>query len=356
LEDLEMKMNQFWHGRRVLLTGHTGFKGSWLSIWLARAGARVTGLSLAPANQPNLFELARVDQLVDSRICDIRDPLQTADFIRKANPEIVFHMAAQSLVRTGYENPLLTFVTNTMGTANVLDALRSLSDIKVVIFVTTDKVYENIESYFPYRETDPLGGHDPYSASKAASEIVIASYRQAFLESQGVAVSTARSGNVIGGGDWSQDRLLPDMIKAWQSSQPLKVRHPQATRPWQHVLEPLHGYLELARKMWESPHIAGAYNFGPPSSNAATVGDVIEIARSFFKSSAVTYADSNSGPHEANWLALETAKSRNVLGLHTCWTLEESIKHTVDWYQSQIANKDARALCELDIAAYEAML
>jgi CDP-glucose 4,6-dehydratase len=351
-----MTNDHFWHGRRVLLTGHSGFKGSWLSIWLARAGARVTGLSLQPDTTPNLFELARVGELVESHVCDIRDPVQTAAVIHQAKPEIVFHLAAQSLVRPGYANPLQTFATNTMGTAHMLDALRGLSDVRVALIITTDKVYDNIESYLPYRETDPLGGHDPYSASKAASEIVVASYRQAFLTSQGVAVATARSGNVIGGGDWSQDRLLPDMIKAWQSRQPLEVRHPQATRPWQHVLEPLHGYLTLAQKLWEKPDIAGAYNFGPSSSDAATVGDVVEIARSFFQCAAVTYTDSSSGPHEAHWLALETAKSRSVLGVRPCWTLKESIQYTIDWYQSQIAGNDARALCELDIAAYEAML
>ena len=351
-----MNNDQFWRGRRVLLTGHSGFKGSWLSIWLARAGARVTGLSLQPDTSPNLFELARVGELVDSHVCDIRDPVQTATVIHQAKPEIVFHLAAQSLVRPGYANPLQTFATNTMGTAHVLDALRGLSDVRVALIVTTDKVYDNIESYLPYRETDRRGGDDPCGACKAASEIVVASYRQAFLTSQGVAVATARSGNVIGGGDWSQDRLLPDMIKAWQSHQPLEVRHPQATRPWQHVLEPLHGYLTLAQKLWEKPDIAGAYNFGPSSSDAATVGDVVEIARSFFQCAAVNYADSFTGPHEAHWLALETAKSRSVLGVRPCWTLKESIQYTIDWYQSQIAGNDARALCELDIAAYEAML
>lgn len=350
-----MKKEQFWKGRRVLITGHTGFKGSWLSIWLSRLGAQVTGLSLLPDNTPNLFKLARVDELIDSHLCDIRDPVKTAATIHQAKPEIVFHMAAQSLVRAGYADPLHTFATNTMGTAHVLDALRSLTDIRVAIIVTTDKVYDNIETYFPYRETDPLGGHDPYSASKAACEILVASYRKAFLTSQGVAVATVRSGNVIGGGDWSQDRLLPDMIKAWQSNRPLIVRNPYSTRPWQHVLDPLHGYMKLAQKLWNKPEAAGAYNFGPHSSSAATVEQVIETARFLLKGIEVKYTNTPSGPHEAHWLALETAKSRSELGMSPHWPLKESIEHTVDWYLSQIANKDARTLCELNIAAYEAI-
>jgi CDP-glucose 4,6-dehydratase len=355
LEDLEMNINQFWKGRRVLITGHTGFKGSWLTIWLAKAGARVTGLSLPPKTSANLFELARVNELVDSHYCDIRDPIKTASIIDQAQPEIVFHLAAQSLVRPSYEDPLQTFATNTMGTAHVLNALRTLSDIKVAIIVTTDKVYDNIETYFPYRESDPLGGHDPYSASKAASEILVASYRKAFLANQGIAIATARSGNVIGGGDWSEDRLIPDMVKAWQFNQPLLVRNPDATRPWQHVLEPLYGYIKLAQKLWEKPDAAGPYNFGPSSSSAETVKQVIEIARLLLKEVDVRYSNISSGPHESHWLALETAKTRNELGITPIWSLKESIDYTVNWYLYQNKKIDARTLCESNITDYEAI-
>ena len=272
----------FWRGKRVLLTGHTGFKGSWLALWLQRLGAQVTGIALPPNTTPNLFDLARIAGGVTNHFCDIRDPLALAKIIRHADPEIDFHLAAQPLVRTSYRDPLATYASNIMGTAHVLDALRGLEGAKVAVMVTTDKVYRNQEWHYPYRETDELGGHDPYSASKAASEIVIASYRSAYLAEQGVAVASARAGNVIGGGDWSTDRLIPDAVRAWQTARPLEVRRPQATRPWQHVLEPLATYLALAQTLWQQPVLAGAYNFGPHTQQAATVREVIEQARSAF--------------------------------------------------------------------------
>lgn len=342
----------FWAGKRVLLTGHTGFKGSWLAIWLKLLGADVTGIALAPNSSPNLFNLADVNNGITSYICDICDASKLAKIIRDASPEIVFHLAAQPLVRASYRFPLATYATNVMGTANLLDALRSLESVKVAVMITTDKVYRNKECLYPYRETDSLGGHDPYSASKAASEIVIASYSDAFLLKQGVAVASARAGNVIGGGDWSEDRLIPDAIRAWQSASALEIRCPQAIRPWQHVLEPLHGYLTLAQKLWQQPKMAGAYNFGPHTHEAASVREVIEQARVIFGGGDVVYGCGNNDLHEAGWLALEIAKSREELSISPKWPLSETVRRTIEWYSQQQKGVNARSLCEAEIAEY----
>lgn len=347
----------FWQGKKVLLTGHTGFKGSWLALWLQRLGAHVTGLALAPNTQPNLFEVVRVADSVDSVLLDIRDAKAVAAQVARVQPQVVLHLAAQPLVRASYADPLATYATNVMGTAHVLDALRGLASVRVAVMVTTDKVYRNLEHAYPYREDDALGGHDPYSASKAASELIIASYRSAWLAAQGVAVASARAGNVIGGGDWSADRLLPDAVRAWQTRQPLYVRNPAAVRPWQHVLEPLAGYLRLAEVLWQRPELAGAYNFGPATDTAASVKNIIELASSPDEYCAISYyGDSNNDPplHEANWLALETAKARGVLGVMPRWTLSEAVARTIQWYRAQHAGADTLKLCWADIDAYEA--
>lgn len=346
--------SEFWCGKRVLLTGHSGFKGGWLALWLVQLGAKVTGVALPPNTAPSLFELARLADDVDCHFCDIRDDAALAALVRAARPEIVLHLAAQPLVRASFSAPLETFASNVMGTANLLDALRDLASVRVAVMVTTDKVYRNLEHPYPYREDDMLGGYDPYSASKAAAEIIIASYRDAFLSRQGVAVASARAGNVIGGGDWSADRLIPDAVRAWLSGKPLEIRRPHAIRPWQHVLEPLAGYLCLVERLWEQPELAGAYNFGPPSHEAATVREVVEMARAVYDSGEVSFGDGASGPHEAGCLALETAKARAVLGFSTQWTLAESIRRTMGWYRAQYEGRDARSLCAADIAAYEA--
>lgn len=346
----------FWRDRRVLLSGHTGFKGAWLSLWLQRLGAEVTGIALPPNTSPSLFELARVADGMHSHFCDIRDAEGLAAIVRATRPEIVFHLAAQPLVHVSYRDPIATFASNVMGTVHLLDALRGLEGVRVAVMVTTDKVYQNNEWPYPYREADVLGGHDPYSASKAASEIVIASYRDAFLRGQGIAVASARAGNVIGGGDWSEDRLIPDAVRAWQSAQALEIRRPQAVRPWQHVLEPLAGYLILAEKLREQPELAGAYNFGPLTHEAATVREVVESARQSYGSGNVRYGDGSDGPHEAGWLALETAKARATLGHTSKWTLGESISRTMAWYRTQYGGESARVLCEAEIADYEALL
>ena len=344
----------FWRGRRVLLTGHTGFKGAWLALWLHKLGAQVTGLALAPDTRPHLFGAARIGELIDGQLVDLRDAALTAERVRQARPEIVLHLAAQALVRESYRAPVDTWAANVMGTVHLLDALRQVDELRAVVVVTTDKVYHNREWAYPYREDDALGGHDPYSASKAAAEIVTASYAAAFLRERGVAVATARAGNVIGGGDWAADRLLPDAVRAWQAGAALEIRRPQATRPWQHVLEPLAGYLRLAEHVWHSPQDAGAFNFGPDTSEAATVRKVVELARGAWGGGDVTWGDGNQGPHEAGWLALEVAKARQVLGVRARWGLAESVARAMRWYRQQGGGGDARALCLADLADYEA--
>lgn len=344
--------SDFWRGKRVLLTGHTGFKGTWLALWLQRMGALVTGVALSPATMPALFTLVRGDERMDSHLCDVRDAVSLAAIVRVAQPDIVLHLAAQALVRPGYEHPLDTFNTNVMGTAHLLDALRGLSSVRVAVVVTTDKVYRNREWAYPYREEDVLGGHDPYSASKAAAELVTASYRDAFLAAQGVAVATARAGNVIGGGDWSQDRLLPDAVRAWEQGCTLHIRHPDATRPWQHVLEPLAAYLRLVEVLWHQPQHATAYNFGPLPHEAATVKDVIKLASLAYPFSETSYGSCSDGPHEAHWLALETAKARNFLGVQSRWSLATAVERTMNWYRAQQQGADALALCYADIDSY----
>jgi CDP-glucose 4,6-dehydratase len=343
----------FWRGKRVLLTGHTGFKGCWMALWLHRLGAQVTGVSLAPQTTPNLFSLAAIQSITHSQFCDIRESASIATLIKKAQPEIVFHLAAQALVHDSYRDPLTTFATNVQGTANILDALRQIDSIRAVIAITTDKVYKNLEQPYPYREMDPLGGHDPYSASKAAAEIVIASYRDSYLNNKGIAIASARAGNVIGGGDWSADRLIPDAIRAWNAKRPLQIRRPQAIRPWQHVLEPVAGYIKLAEQLWQQPNLAGAYNFGPQTHEAATVREVVQLAQSAYGMGQVSWGDGTEGPHEAGWLALEIAKARTVLGVKPRWSLVESVQRTIHWYRQQHEGADVRAICEADISAYE---
>ncbi len=339
----------FWRGKRVLLTGHTGFKGAWLAIWLHRLGARVVGAALAPAAGPSLFELAQVSELLQHHQCDVRDPLALAALVRHARPEIVLHLAAQALVRTGYREPAQTFSTNVMGTANLLDAVRGQAGVRVVVVVTTDKVYQDQASCYPHREDDALGGHDPYSASKAAAELVVACYRDSYLRDNGVAVASARAGNVIGGGDWAQERLLPDAFRAWSRDQTLEVRRPAAVRPWQHVLEPLAGYLRLAEKLWQDPRLAGAYNFGPDTAEVITVGELVQLARNAFGRGHSAYGTGASGPHETGTLTLEVARARQVLGLRPCWPVQQAVSRTMAWYRHYGNGAPARGLCLADI-------
>lgn len=342
----------FWHGRRVLVTGTTGFKGGWLAIWLRRLGAEVTGLGLAPPDD-GLFRRARVDDGQRHHVLDIRDFEGLAAAVGSARPEIVFHLAAQPLVRASYRAPVETFAANVLGTVHLLEACRMTETPRTIVAITTDKVYYNAEHVLPYREDDRLGGHDPYSASKAACEIAIDSYRASFLRERGIGLASARAGNVIGGGDWSEDRLLPDAIRAWSQGDMLEIRRPDAIRPWQHVLEPLAGYLVLAERMDADPSLAGAYNFGPLTHEAADVRTVVEIAQRSFGQGEVRFGDAG-GPHEAGLLTLETAKARNILGVAPRWVLEEAIGRTMTWYRCAGEGADARALCEADIDAWEA--
>lgn len=342
----------FWQGKQVLLTGHTGFKGAWMALWLSKMGAKLTGVSLPPNSTPNLFTLANIEQMTNSHFADICDAYAVSNIVKKAQPEIVLHLAAQALVRPGYNDPLGTFTTNVMGTANVLNAVRGVNSVKAVVAVTTDKVYKNLETGRAYKEDDRLGGYDPYSASKAASEIIISSYRDSYLADQGVAVASARAGNVIGGGDWSEDRLIPDAVRAWGSDLPLEIRRPNAVRPWQHVLEPLNGYLVLAEKICTDLSFSGPYNFGPQTSEAATVQKVIELANQAYGYGSVLWGDGTNGPHEAGLLSLEIVKAQEVLGIVPRWNLLETVERTMEWYKKQRNGESARSLCEDDIAVF----
>lgn len=343
----------FWAGRRVLVTGHTGFKGAWLALWLQGLGAEVSGLALEPEADA-LFLSAHVGANMDSRITDIRDVQLMRRVVRELRPEIVFHLAARALVRESYADPVDTFAVNTQGTVHLLDAVRDADSVRVAVVVTTDKVYRNREQQRHFREDDELGGHDPYSASKAAAELAVASYRDAFLRAQGVAVASARAGNVIGGGDWAIDRLIPDAVRAWSSGTQLQVRHPRSIRPWQHVLEPLWGYLRLAERLWHQPELAGAFNIGPDTGDAASVIEVIELARTAFGKGTWECRTHDAGPHEAGHLTLDASRARDLLGLQPRWSLATAVERTMDWYRQRGEGADSRLLCLADIATYEA--
>lgn len=358
MEGLELTVVSppFWSGRRVLVTGHTGFKGSWLSLWLHSLGAETHGLALDPPTDPSLFEHASIGELLasDQRV-DIRDAAAVRAAVRRVAPEIVIHMAAQPLVRASYDIPLETYATNVMGTAHVLDALRGVDSIRAAVSVTTDKVYENVERPGGYREDEPLGGYDPYSSSKAAAELVTAAYRRSFLAEQGVAVATARAGNVIGGGDWAADRLVPDALAAFAQGRPVEIRNPSAVRPWQHVLEPLSGYLLLAERLVEAPSdFSEAWNFGPDASDAMPVRDIIERIAALWGDGASWIGDHGDHPHEAALLGLDAGKAAARLGWRPRWTLDQALTATVEWQRATLAGESPRATSLEQIAAYEA--
>jgi CDP-glucose 4,6-dehydratase len=344
----------FWNGRRVLITGHTGFKGGWLALWLQKCGAQVFGYSAVPPTDPNLFTVAGVEAgLAGHVIGDIRDGEALAAMVRKAVPEVVFHLAAQPLVRYSYAHPVETFSVNVLGTLQLFEAVRMSAGVRAVINVTTDKCYENKEWVWGYRENEPLGGRDPYSGSKACSELVTSVYRESFLARQGVLVASARAGNVIGGGDWAADRLIPDFFRAHFAGEILEVRHPEAIRPWQHVLEPVSGYLLLAQRLLnDGPSKAGAWNFGPESAQAHPVRWILDRLQA--AAPARWQQAAGEHVHEAHYLKLDSAKAHAELGWHPRWSLEETLDRTAQWYLAWRAGRDVRALCLQQIAAYEA--
>ena len=362
----------FWTGRRVFLTGHTGFKGSWLSLWLEQLGASLTGFALAPPTQPSLFVEASVHTGLASILGDVRNLAGLRQTMLHAKPELVIHMAAQSLVRASYTDPAGTYATNVMGTVNVLEAARACPSVRAILIVTSDKCYENRGHPLPFRETDPLGGHDPYSNSKACAELVTGCYRSSFFPpesyaSHHVAVATARAGNVIGGGDWALDRLLPDAVRAFSAGAPLVLRHPHATRPWQHVLEPLRGYLALAQCLLEEgAHADGAWNFGPDSHAVQNVETVVsrfaeqwnanEYLNERQPTPAVWSLDPSAQPREAHALALDSTRARTRLNWRPALFFAQAIDLTADWYSRHLASENARTLCLEQLAAYDLQL
>jgi CDP-glucose 4,6-dehydratase len=351
-----------WQGKRVFLTGHTGFKGGWLALWLSHLGAEVRGYSLDPSTSPSLFSAARLDEKIEDLRGDIRHPATLEKAIQDFAPEVIFHLAAQPLVRASYDDPIGTYETNVIGTARLLDAVRRTPSVRAVVCVTTDKCYENKEWIWPYRETDPLGGYDPYSSSKACAEIATASFRQSYfhpskMEEHKVAIATARAGNVIGGGDWSVDRLIPDLVRGFLSGAPVLIRHPHAIRPWQHVLEPLHGYITLAEKLLtQNPHYATAYNFGPSESDAQPVAWIADHMASFWGERASWILDGAPTPHEAHYLKLDASRARADLGWAPRLNLKTALQWLVVWYRAHEAGADMQSFTLDQIKSYETLL
>jgi CDP-glucose 4,6-dehydratase len=348
----------FWQGKKVFITGHTGFKGSWLCLWLHILGAEVTGYALQPPTQPNLFDLCKVNELMISIIGDVRDNEALTKAMLKAQPEIVIHMAAQALVRDSYNNPVDTYSINVMGTVNLFEAVRACKSVKAVVNVTTDKCYENKEWVWGYRENEPMGGYDPYSNSKGCSELVTSAYRNSYFNPKeygkhGVAIASARAGNVIGGGDWAADRLIPDCSKALLNDEKIIIRNPNAIRPWQHVLEPLHGYLTLVQKLYEEGiSFAEGWNFGPNDSDAKPVEWIVQKLCNAWGSSAAYEVDKGDHPHEAHYLKLDCSKAKMKLHWQPIWTLEQALEKIVEWLYYYRKKEDMRDVSLMQIDQY----
>ncbi|MGB4346456.1 MAG: CDP-glucose 4,6-dehydratase [Burkholderiaceae bacterium] len=352
----------FWQGKRVLLTGHTGFKGSWLSLWLQSMGVDLVGYALAPPTQPSLFDVAEVGKGMRSVIGDIQDLARLQDVLAEHRPEIVIHMAAQPLVRHSYYNPVETYATNVMGTVHLLEAVRHTPGVKAVVNITTDKCYENREWVWGYRENEPMGGFDPYSSSKGCAELVSAAYRSSFFNTahhaqHGVALATVRAGNVIGGGDWAADRLIPDILSSFEQGKPAHIRNPHAVRPWQHVLEPLRGYLTLAEQLHaHGPAFAEGWNFGPHDDDAQPVGWIVDQMVALWGEGAQWHTDTGQHPHEATYLKLDISKARSRLNWHPALRLPAALKLTTDWAKQRLNSADMRTLTLAQINAYQALI
>lgn len=351
---LRLPNPDFWQGRRVFLTGHTGFKGGWLAVWLKMLGAEPIGYSLAPDTAPALYDVANIGDVAQGVFADVRDAASLTAALADASPSVVFHLAAQPLVRQSYAAPRETFETNLLGTVNLLDAARATPGIGAIVIVTTDKCYENFEHAWPYRETDRLGGRDPYSASKACAELATAAYQQSFFTAGHCGVATLRAGNVIGGGDWSADRLLPDIARAFAAGQPVVLRNPDATRPWQHVLEPLNGYLIAAEKIFGRAHQTPlSWNLGPDMEGIQTVATVAGIAaRAWGDGAELVVRPDQGAPHEAKLLSLDNFRARTELGWSPRWTLAQAVSHTIAWYRDYGLGADALHLCRTQIDTY----
>jgi CDP-glucose 4,6-dehydratase len=336
----------FWRDRRVLLTGHTGFKGAWLALWLQSLGAHVTGFSVGVPTTPSLYELAQVGEGMESIEGDVRDHAAIAAAVAAAAPEIVIHMAAQSLVRRSFVEPRETYETNVMGTVNVLDAVREKGDgVRAIVNVTSDKCYENREWEWGYREDEPMGGHDPYSSSKGCAELVTDAFRRSFFSSEErPRLASARAGNVIGGGDWGEDRLVPDIMRAALAGEPVRVRNPNSIRPWQHVLNPLGGYLALAQALWDSPDHATGWNFGPPEQDARPVGWIVQRLGELWPRELRSAIDDGPHPHEARYLKLDSSRAQARLGWRPLVGLDATLQSIVDWYRELHAGADMRTV------------
>jgi CDP-glucose 4,6-dehydratase len=343
----------FWSGKRVFLTGHTGFKGSWLALWLQQLGAQVTGFALGTPTQPSLFDVAQVGRGMQSLHGDVRDLSALLRALQAAQPEIVIHMAAQSLVRLSYETPVDTYATNVMGTVHLLEAVRQTPGVKAVVNVTTDKCYENKEWVWGYRENEPMGGFDPYSNSKGCSELVTSAYRRSFFQDRGVAVASARAGNVIGGGDWAVDRLVPDILRAFEQDRPVVIRNPHATRPWQHVLEPLSGYLTLAEHLYTQGHsFTEGWNFGPSDDDAQPVQWIVEHMVNRWGNGASWQQDGGNHPHEAHYLKLDISKAKARLNWQPRWPLATALEKIAAWHHAYLASINMHEFTMQQIAAY----
>lgn len=337
---------KFWCGKRVFLTGHTGFKGSWLSLWLQSMGAELHGYALNPPTNPALFDEARVAQGMTSVIGDVRDYGSLFEALKQSRAEIVIHMAAQPLVRLSYDQPVETYATNVMGTVHLLEAIRHVGGVRAVVNVTTDKCYENKEWVWGYREDEAMGGYDPYSNSKGCSELVTSAYRRSFFQKSDIALGSARAGNVIGGGDWALDRLVPDILRAFERKEPVVIRNPYATRPWQHVLEPLSGYLTLAQKLYEEGQsYAEGWNFGPNEDDAKPVQRIVEKLVHDWGAGASWQLDCGDHPHEANYLKLDISKAKSRLNWRPRWSLAKALGEITSWHQSWLAGENMQQVC-----------